>query len=144
MSDRDDSPAPAREIQLRTLGRIDVLGSDGTSCDAVIAQPKRMALLAFLALASARGFVRRDTLVAMFWPDLDDEHARGALSQALRFLRRKLGDDAFLRRGEEEIALNVSHVTCDVTAFERAHQRGDHRHAIRPASLGAACCRVAR
>lgn len=130
MSDRDQSSATADVIQLRTLGRIDVLGSDGTSCDAVVAQPKRMALLAFLALASARGFVRRDTLVAMFWPDLDDEHARGALSQALRFLRRELGDDAFSRRGEEEIALDLLRVTCDVAAFERAHQDGDHIHAI--------------
>ena len=117
-------------IQLRTLGRIDVLGSDGTPRNAVVAQPKRMALLAFLALASARGFVRRDTLVAMFWPDLDDEHARGALSQALRFLRRELGDDALSRRGEEEIALDPSRVTCDVDAFDRAHQDGDHRRAI--------------
>jgi len=117
-------------IQLQTLGRIDVLGSDGTSREALVAQPKRMALLAFLALASARGFVRRDTLVAMFWPDLDHEHARGALSQALRFLRRELGHDAFSRRGEEEIALDLSRVTCDVAAFERAHQDGDHLHAI--------------
>src|SRR5262245_20691734 len=89
-----------------------------------------MALLAFLALASARGFVRRDILVAMFWPDLDDEHARGALSQALRFLRRELGDDALSRRGEEEIAMDLSRVTCDVDAFERAHQDGDHLRAI--------------
>lgn len=117
-------------IQLRTLGRIDVLGSDGTPHNAVVAQPKRLALLAFLALASARGFVRRDTLVAMFWPDLDDEHARGALSQALRFLRRELGDDAFTRRGEEEIALDLSRVTSDVGAFDRAHQDSDHRRAI--------------
>ena len=117
-------------IQLRTLGRIDVLGSDGTPHNAVVAQPKRMALLAFLALASARGFVRRDTLVAMFWPDLDDEHARGALSQALRFLRRELGDDALSRRGEEEIALDLSRVRCDVAEFDRAQQDGDHLRAI--------------
>jgi TolB-like protein/DNA-binding SARP family transcriptional activator/tetratricopeptide (TPR) repeat protein len=86
---------------------------------AVLRQPKRLALLAYLAVAAPRGFQRRDTLVGLLWPELDDEHARGALRQAVRFLRRHLGEDAIVSRGEEEVGLGTP-VSCDVVAFEQA------------------------
>ena len=34
-------------------------------------QPKRLALLVYLALDDATGFRRRDSAVAYFWPELD-------------------------------------------------------------------------
>src|SRR5262245_12921902 len=39
-------------------------------------QPKRLALLAYLAIARPRGAHRRDALVAIFWPELDQHGAR--------------------------------------------------------------------
>jgi DNA-binding SARP family transcriptional activator len=106
-------------IRLRTLGAIDLRTDSGGDLRAVLQQPKRVALLTYLALATPRGFQRRDTLIALFWPELDAEHARGALRQAVRFLRRHLGDDVIVSRGEEELALGEQ-VWCDVVGFEQA------------------------
>ena len=47
-------------------------------------QPKPLALLAYPALEAGRGsVVRRDVLLARFWPELDDERARGAPDSAI-------------------------------------------------------------
>ena len=70
-------------IQLRVLGGTDLRSSDGQELRAVLAQPKRPALLVYLALASPRGPHRRDCLIALFWPKQDTDHARNALSQAM-------------------------------------------------------------
>jgi serine/threonine-protein kinase len=79
-----------------------------------------MALLAYLALAAPEDFQHRATLVAMFWPELEETHARGALRQAFHFLRRHIGRDLLLSRGEEEVRLNPDACWCDATAFEAA------------------------
>ena len=74
-------------IRLWTLGSLELSGVDARVICAVHAQPKRLALLAFLAAEHPLGFHRRDSILALFWPELDSAHARDALSQALRFLR---------------------------------------------------------
>jgi serine/threonine-protein kinase len=117
-------------IELRALGTVEMTGAPRPELDAVLAQPKRLALLTYLALNREHGFVRRDTLVGLFWPELDDSHARNALSQALRFLRRHLGDGVIIRRGEEEVALAPNAVHCDVERFEDACSGDDHVTAI--------------
>jgi DNA-binding SARP family transcriptional activator len=53
-------------IRLRTLGALDLRDADGQELRGVLAQPKRAALLAYLALATPRGYHRRDTLLALF------------------------------------------------------------------------------
>jgi serine/threonine-protein kinase len=70
-------------LQLRTLGAIDLRKSSGDVVRAVLAQPKRLALLVYLATAKPSGFHQKDTLRALFWPDADDHHARHALNRAL-------------------------------------------------------------
>ena len=107
-------------IRLRVLGALDVQGSDGRELRTVMAQPKRAALLVYLALAGPRGFHRRDTLVAMFWPEHDAERARNALSQAVYFLRRALGADAIVTRNVEELGIDPDKVWCDAIAFDAA------------------------
>lgn len=106
-------------VRLDTLGGIDLGGPDG-SLRGVLAQPKRFALLSYLALEGRRGFVRRDTVLSVFWPEHDQSKARTSLRQALRFLRTALGDDAFDRRGDEEIAIRDGAIDFDVARFERA------------------------
>ena len=113
----------APPLRLTVLGPIDLLGPGG-SLRAVLAQPKRFALLVHLALASGRGYVRRDTILGLFWPEHDQTRARTALRQALRFLRVALGEDAFDRRGDDEIAVRPASMSCDVTAFEDAIRAG--------------------
>jgi TolB-like protein/DNA-binding SARP family transcriptional activator len=96
------------------------LAPDGSELRSVLAQPRRVALLAYLALATPRGQHRRDRLLALFWPDQDQAHARNALSQAVYFLRNALGADAVVSRTADELALDMSTVWCDAIAFDEA------------------------
>src|SRR6184192_2568385 len=137
-------------IELRMLGRLSLTGADGrevrglrlnlpsmslTGADGrevrgLLGQPRRLALLAYLAAASPQGFHRRDTLLALFWPELDQEHARAALRQALHVVRDALGGDAVASRGDEEIGLDFAQVSCDVAVFERALRNGQLEEAL--------------
>src|SRR6184192_3501559 len=111
-------------IELSMLGRLSLTGADGREVRGLLGQPRRLALLAYLAAATPQGFHRRDSLLALFWPELDQEHARAALRQALHVVRDALG------AGAEEIGLAFDHVSCDVGAFERAVAVGQFREAL--------------
>src|SRR2546429_7004056 len=117
-------------IRLRTLGAVDLKDSEGRELRPLLTQPKRLALLTYLALAGSSGFRRRDTVVAVFWPELDEEHARGSLRQALRFLRRSLGEGIIVSRGEEEIGVDRGVLRCDATAFMEACEAGRDAEAL--------------
>jgi serine/threonine-protein kinase len=109
---------------------LDLVRSEGPEIRTVLAQPKRVALLAYLAVARPTGFHRRDRLLAMFWPDAEDERARASLSRAIYFLRRELGDDVIVNRGDDEISLNPDRLWCDAAAFESHLDRGQAREAL--------------
>src|SRR2546425_124715 len=117
-------------IELRMLGTLSLTSADGRDVQALLGQPRRLALLAYLAAATPQGFHRRDSLLALFWPELDQEHARAALRQALHVVRDALGADAVASRGDEDIGLAFDHVSCDVGAFERAVAVGQFREAL--------------
>jgi len=117
-------------VQLRILGSIELRSADGEQLDSVVAQPKRLALLAYLALARTFGFHRRDRLLAMFWPELDEAHARDSLSQAIRFLRQTLGSSVVVSRGAEDVGLDREQLWCDAVAFQAAVGEGRPREAI--------------
>ena len=105
-------------VRFWVLGATDLQG-DAAERDSLLAQPRRLALLAYLALAHPRGFVRRDVLLAMFWPESDDARARNALRQALHFLRRALGDGVIVARGDDEVGIDVERFWCDALAFQQ-------------------------
>ncbi len=111
-------------IELRAFGSASLVASDGREIQAVLTQPKRLALLLFLAVAAQRGFHRRDTLLGVFWPALDQPHARQSLRKAVHMLRRSLGADVLVARGDEELAVAPDHLWCDAAAFERAVAEG--------------------
>src|SRR3989442_1143245 len=111
-------------IELRMLGRLSVTGADGREAQTLLGQPRRFALLAYLAAATPFGFHRRDTLLALFWPELDQGHARTALRQALRVLRTSLGSGVLVNRGDEDVGLDFGQVWSDVAAIERAIDAG--------------------
>lgn len=106
-------------ISLRTLGSLDLRDRAGREVRPALQQPKRMALLVFLALMAPRGYQRRDTLLNLFWPDLDTEHARAALRRALYFLRQQLGEEVLVNRGDEEVGITEGRLLCDAVEFER-------------------------
>lgn len=109
--------------------RMEILGSQvlrdasGNPVSSVLAQPRRMALLVYLALSDS--MVKRDTLLGLFWPEMEQAQGRRALSQAIHFLRRSLGHDAISACGTEDIGLNSDIVECDATSFVRAYRATD-------------------
>jgi serine/threonine protein kinase/DNA-binding SARP family transcriptional activator len=107
-------------IELRLIGRVSLTGVEGREVRNLLGQPRRLALLAFLAAATPRGFHRRDSLLPLFWPELDQQHARGALRQALHVLRANLGAETVASRGDEEVGLDFARIWCDVAAFQQA------------------------
>lgn len=117
-------------ICLQTLGAVDLRDSEGVEVRSILVQPKRLGLLVYLALAGAGRFRRRDMLISMFWPELDEEHARGALRQALRFLRHELGAGALVSRGDEEIGVDPLVLQCDALEFGAAIDREDWSRAL--------------
>jgi DNA-binding SARP family transcriptional activator len=116
-------------IQIRLLGALELTGSDGSSVLSVLSQPKRMGILAYLVAAHPYGFHSRDKLLALFWPESDADHARNALRQSLHFLRRSLGEEAIVSRGED-VAANAALFSCDVVDFDAAVEEGDWGQAV--------------
>jgi DNA-binding SARP family transcriptional activator len=116
-------------IELRSLGALELRGCDPQGIDALVSQPKRLGLLAYLAIATARGFHRRDSLLALFWPDSDQTHARGALRNALSFLRHQLGEAVIVTRGDE-VGLDPATFWCDVSAFMASSDAGRAEEAL--------------
>ena len=117
-------------VEFRLLGTLSLTTPDGREAGSLLSQPRRLALLAYLAAATPRGPHRRDTLLALFWPELDQEHARAALRQSLHVLRTALGADTLVSRGDEEIGLDFERIWCDVAAFARAIDGGEPRQAL--------------
>lgn len=117
-------------IEFRLLGALHLTDAEGRDVKSLLTRSRRLALLAYLAAATPRGFHRRDTLLALFWPELDQEHARAALRQALHVLRGALGAEVVVTRGDEEIGLNVDRLWCDVVAFDEAITAGRFGEAL--------------
>lgn len=109
---------PESSLRLSVLGHTELHGAGEGAGVALIQQPKRLALLAYLALVTADGYRRRDSIVAMFWPELDQMHGRLQFRKALHALRKALGPDAIGIRGDEEVRLEPV-VWCDAVAFRR-------------------------
>ena len=115
-------------IRLRLLGAAELRAADGSELTDLLRQPKRLALLTYLAAATPVRFHRRDSLLAMFWPELDDSHARGALRRSLHFIRRHVGE-AVAGRGDE-VGVDAAALWCDVSAFREAIATGAPEDAL--------------
>src|SRR2546430_7972669 len=89
-------------IEFRLLGTLHLIDAGGREVKSLLTRPRRLALLAYLAAATPRGLHRRDSLLALFWPELDQEHARAALRQALHVVRDALGADVIVTRGDRK------------------------------------------
>jgi DNA-binding SARP family transcriptional activator len=117
-------------IRLQLLGSPELSGVVERRGRSLLTQPKSLGVLAFVALAPPPGYRRRDTVAALFWPEQDQPHARGALRRVLHLLRDALGDGAVVRRGNEDIAVAPEFLTTDVAAFDRACAAGDWEGAL--------------
>ena len=106
-------------FELRILGHTELSGPNPEAVEALARQPKRLALLAYLALTTIDGFRRRDHVISLFWPELDQAQARTYLRKALYGIREALGEDLFINRGEDEIRLDHTLIWCDAVALQQ-------------------------
>jgi TolB-like protein/DNA-binding SARP family transcriptional activator/Tfp pilus assembly protein PilF len=118
---------PSVTIRLRLFGSPSLSDSDGRLCGPEI-QRHRLALLALLTLAPGRS-LSRDKLLAYLWPERDTDRARQLLNQAVYRIRKALGDESILSRGED-LQLNLDVVSVDVADFESAVVAGDDERAV--------------
>ncbi|HSJ15386.1 MAG TPA: BTAD domain-containing putative transcriptional regulator, partial [Longimicrobiales bacterium] len=118
-------------VRLALLGTTDLRDAAGEPIHLLLRQPRRFALLAFLALESRHGAVRRDRVLGVFWPEVAQCDGRRALSQALHYLRRAVGSDAVLTRGSEELSLDPDRISCDACDFLAALDAGEPETALR-------------
>ena len=100
------------------------LECDGGQNDALVARPKLFALFTFLVAHGSSRFHQRDTLLAVFWPESDEDRARNNLRQSLHQLRRVLDDRVIIRRGRTQVGVDGARVDCDVLAFQAALNEG--------------------
>src|SRR6185503_15525950 len=108
-------------LRLRTFGAVHI-ERDGTPLGGAHSQRRRLALLAYLAAAD-RATVRRDKLMALLWPESDEQSGRHSLSQLLYALRHDLGAGAIVV-DSETVRLDHSVVKSDAHAFDEALRAG--------------------
>jgi len=104
-----------------------VRGQDGS--EILPLQPKRAAVLAYLAVARPGPLHRRDSLLAMFWPELAADRGRAALSKVIHHLRQALPRGAILTQ-DDQVGIAGDRLGCDVLEFERALEGGRPEDAL--------------
>jgi DNA-binding SARP family transcriptional activator len=108
-------------VSLRLLGGFALCGPGGAPVTG-LAQRRAVATLAILAVAGDLGCTR-DRIIALLWPDSDEDHGRHSLRDALHAIRLVLGADAISPTGET-LRLNGT-VTTDVQRFAAAVAAAD-------------------
>ncbi len=116
-------------IRLTTLGRAALTGPEASDVHAVLAQPKRLALLAYLALSPGQ-CGSREKLASLFWGESDETSARGALRKALHFLRDRLGARVFANDQGSDVKLNSGALWCDAVAFRQEMDAANYEAAL--------------
>ena len=116
--------------KLFLLGGVELRGVPPRDADALLAQSKAVALLAYLALSPPGRHQRRDRVVGLLWPELDQAHARATLRKAVHAVRTTLGADVFAARGDEELALAPDALWCDAVDFTTSADSGKLAHAL--------------
>ncbi len=112
-------PREQPSLQIRLLGPLEVMVAGRP---VVVDTRKALAIVALVA-AERRPFAR-DELAAMFWPDADDEAARGALRRTLSALRTAVGETG-LRIERTRVAIDPD-VAVDLVTLERLTASADH------------------
>lgn len=104
-------------LRLTLFGGVSLVGSNATT-DLANRGWQRAVLLALLGGAGPRG-IAREQLVALLWPDVDEERGRHSLNEILSRLRRE-SERPELLVGTLRVALNGADVSVDVWDFAEA------------------------
>jgi DNA-binding SARP family transcriptional activator len=109
-------------ITCRTLGPVQLL-VDGEPAPGELLWRKNLALLVYLARSPKRTRAR-DHLIGLLWADKSEQAARHSLREAIRVLRRCLGESG-VDAGGDQVALAAEAVALDVDRFAELVERGD-------------------
>lgn len=110
--------------RFRLLGGVGLHRPDGSSVRSVLAQPRRVALLAYVTVEGDGGFVARDRIMSVLWPESDTSRARQSLRNALYQVRRSLSEGVLVNRGAAEIGVDAGLLSVDVLKFRKAVSEG--------------------
>jgi serine/threonine-protein kinase len=99
----------SRPVRLRLLGPVE--------SEPPITGPRRIAVLAYLALARPHGVHSRDTLIGLLWPEADQNGGRHALRNALHAIRQALGP-VIVTSGDAMIGIDPELIQCDALELE--------------------------
>ena len=125
----DYVPTPGTPA-LYLLGGIALRGVPEEAAHSLLTQSKAVALVAYLALSAPETFQRRDRIVGLLWPELDQTHARTQLRKTVHTARSALGESAIVGRGDEALALSPESLWSDTAAFQLAVEKNRLGHAI--------------
>jgi DNA-binding SARP family transcriptional activator/TolB-like protein len=114
-------------FSLKLFGGVALTGEDGPVTGPA-SQRRRIALLSLLAAAPDAG-VSREKLIGFLWPDTGSEQARRFLADSLYAIRKALGQEAILARGDN-LVLNPGVIRSDLAEFRQALGRGDRNAAV--------------
>jgi DNA-binding SARP family transcriptional activator len=123
-------PPEGPRIEFRVLGSLDLRGPEGGEILSVLAQPKRVCLLTYLAVHAPEGVRTRDELIQLFWPDLSRDRGRAAVRKSLHFLRQSLGENALESGEQDEVWVNQERLWCDAAAFLGFVEGGEEEAAL--------------
>ncbi len=111
-------------FHLTTFGRLALTDDSGRDDPSLSTRPRKLALLAWLALRPGR-CATRDRIIGVFWGDRDESRARNSLADAVSHLRRVLGRDAIPTRGCELVIPEDAPLVVDAIELSAAASRRD-------------------
>jgi len=109
-------------IACRLLGPVE-LTVDGEAPPTELLWKKNLALLVYLGL-SPKQTRSREHLVGLLWGDKPEAAARHSLNEALRVLRRAVGEDS-LHSDAATVRLNAATLESDLASFARHEAAGE-------------------
>lgn len=109
-------------IHCQALGPIQVT-LDGAPAPDDLLWRRNIGLLLYLARAPARRCTREHA-IGLFWPEKDQAAARQSLREAVRILRRSVGEN-HLRTHGDQLELTADGVEIDTERFDRCMAAGD-------------------
>jgi DNA-binding SARP family transcriptional activator len=111
-------------LRLLTLGGLSLADEHAHEVRRVLRRPKWVAFLCILA--TSRGWVARETLLALLWPDLDEPHARHALRQTLSEMNAALPGSTLLSEAGAGLMANPEYLWCDAAVLYAAAREDRH------------------
>ena len=117
-------------LHFTVLGSVDLLRADGSRLLSFLAQPKRVALLAYVAIEAPGGFVQRERIMSVLWPDSDNTRARQSLRNSLYQIRQSAGAEILVNRGSADVGVDPAILFVDAVALRAAVAEGRFQDAV--------------